>query len=137
MEKVKAFLEHLRSNPEFEAHLKGREKCRTLDEEAKVYAEVASALGFDLTEQDFKSYAGKAAESRRQKTEAAAEKIRELPEEALDMVAGGKDHAECKDTYKDRENCWSNDGCDNIVYWYNDYICHWYYSLQCEVSKNV
>ena len=50
--------------------------------------------------------------------------IRELPDEALDEVAGGKDNPACKSTYQDYENCWYDDGCDNIFQIYDEYICH-------------
>ena len=47
-----------------------------------------------------------------------------MPDEALEAVAGGKGHAECKDTFLDRENCWANDGCDFAWNRYKDYYCH-------------
>ena len=41
-----------------------------------------------------------------------------------DSVAGGvvMPH-DCKDTFKDEENCWFNDGCDKTINKYPDYRC--------------
>ncbi len=32
-------------------------------------------------------------------------------------------YEECLDTFKNKENCWYNDGCDHIFNAYDDYIC--------------
>ena len=49
----------------------------------------------------------------------------ELPEELLEKVAGGVviPEEKCKDTFKDKENCWFNDGCDYTINSYNTYKC--------------
>lgn len=50
--------------------------------------------------------------------------IQALDLDDLEAVAGGKsDHEECLDTFKNKENCWYNDGCDHIFNAYDDYIC--------------
>ena len=56
-------------------------------------------------------------------TEANVAKLEKLPDGELTQIAGGKGDPDCKDTYKNRENCWSNDGCDVVYHDYDNYIC--------------
>ena len=124
-ENVKKILEALQSDPRAQELIKAVERPEDIDGELRIYAEVASELGYDITSEELKDYMEKAAALTTQKTETAASQIEELPDEVLDKVAGGKkDHDTCKDTYKDKENCWVNDGCDNIFNKYDDYVCH-------------
>lgn len=73
-----------------------------------------------------------------------------LDEKELAAVAGGGDencrgafwcflvdkyhkenkHDNCKSTYVNRENCWNNDGCDNVYNMYSDYQCN--HSGECD-----
>ena len=56
----------------------------------------------------------------------AAEAVKALSAEDLDVVAGGYvDHPTqpCKDTLKDKENCWWSDGCDRSHNSYVNYHC--------------
>jgi len=125
---IKQFLETMNSDPKAGELLKGYEAPADQAGEYRIYAEIASKLGYDITEEDLKTYLAKTAELMAGRTEESAAGIKELPDEVLDQVAGGKkDHDSCKDTYQDRENCWINDGCDSINNMYSDYICHIYY----------
>ncbi len=93
--------------------------------EAKIYSEVAAKLGYDLSEADLSEYLTKMEEHVRKRTEADASAIADLPDDDMKAIAGGKNtNSKCSDTYKDRENCWFNDGCDNLINFYDEYICH-------------
>ena len=54
------------------------------------------------------------------KSAAAADECLALSDEELDKVAGGKDHENCSDTYKDNENCWFDDNCKHLTHHYYD-----------------
>ncbi|MBR5336956.1 MAG: hypothetical protein IK152_03135 [Lachnospiraceae bacterium] len=101
-------------------------------DESRVYGEIAEKLGYGVTPDDFKEYYDEAEKIIRSKTDAI---ILTIPDEELNMVAGGKNegHSDCKNTYYDKENCWFNDGCDNVYHMYDKYLCKWYYYLKDEV----
>ena len=81
-------------------------------------------MGYSLSEKEIADGIKAMAEKQKACTEMAEESVSELDLNALENVAGGKaDHEECLDTYKDKENCWYNDGCDMIFNGYSDYIC--------------
>ena len=121
-EKVKKFLETMKSDPKAGELLKGYEAPADQAGEIRIYAGIASKLGYEITESDLETYLNNTADIMQKKTEEAAADILELPDDVLDRVAGGnKEHKSCQDTY---ENCWVNDGCDNIYHVYKDYVCH-------------
>jgi len=123
MKNIAAILEELRNNPEAHALLKGKDKPENAGDEAREYAEVAGKLGYDITAEEILDYTNEAMAKLRNRTDASAGSIEELPEDELSEVAGGGDHEECYDTYKDRENCWYSDGCDHIYQDYKHYVC--------------
>ena len=123
-EKVKQFLETLKNDPEAAKLLKGYETSADQAGEFRIYAEIASQLDYDITEEELKAYMEEAAAFTAEKTEEAAAQIEELSDDVLDGVAGGKEHKNCKDTYRNYENCWITDGCDQIYVMYDDYLCH-------------
>lgn len=133
MDKVKEFFEKLSTDPEARELLRSAEKPGNQEDVLKAYVDLAGKLGIALTEEELKAYLEEEKKVREVRTEAAAAQITELPDEALNAVAGGnKDHDECSNTYKDKENCWFNDGCDNVYHMYDDYHCRWYYYLPGE-----
>ena len=134
MEKFRQFLEEIRNNPAAEEMLKGKGTPQDAAEEIRTYTEIANRLGYSFTEDEMKNCAEQEAAAQRGKREADIQAIQELPESELSEVAGGGDT--CKNTYRNRENCWKNDGCDNIVNMYDHYICSWFYYLKCEVAKH-
>jgi len=105
----------------------------------------AKECGYDFTPEEL--------EAAFHEREQAADEIEKakLDREELRAVAGGGDnpldqcehdfvcmgsyryfeekHPNCKDTFKNGENCWHNDGCDNIYHMYHLYLCH--YSGEC------
>ena len=124
-ENIKKLLEAMQNDSNALELLKGFDAPQDQDGEIKAYAEVAQKLGYDISEADLKTYLDRAENRMQQKTEEASSIIQELPDEALERVAGGKkDHSECKDTYRDYENCWVNDGCDVVYHHYKNYVCH-------------
>ena len=124
IETIRAFQEALKDNPTAQEMVRNTPEPENMEGRCRLYAKIAEQLGFDLTEQDLAEYVEEMQRRRSERTEAEAEKIEQLPEDELDEVAGGGDHPECKDTYKDKENCWSNDGCDLVYHKYDGYQCH-------------
>ena len=126
MEKVKAFMEYLGS-PEGLELLRGKGKPSGPADACKVYAELAQEKGFDVSADDIAAYVRSQSKDRKEKTDAAAEAVERVADDEMDRVAGGGDYPECKDTFKQRENCWSNDGCDVANNHYKYYACHHLY----------
>jgi len=122
---VQTILEEIRKNPKATDFLKGKEPARTPEEAGTLWASAAAELGHSITAEDIEEYIRIAEAELKQKAQAAGDEIKSLSEDELKEVAGGKSHSDCKDTYKDRENCWINDGCDIINNHYSDYKCHY------------
>ncbi|MBR5338300.1 MAG: hypothetical protein IK152_09980 [Lachnospiraceae bacterium] len=120
-DEIRSALEKMRSDPRFAELLK---EYGETEDRLKVYSEVAGKLGIDLPESELKGYVRKVEEKIKAHTEKEAGAIESIPDNELSAVAGGKDHDNCKDTFKDRENCWFNDGCDIIINSYDGYKCH-------------
>ena len=129
IEKIKELLKAIKTDPEAQAKLAGLVKGESEDGIVRFYAEAAKLLGFDVSEDELRAAVADAAQGRAEKTEAAAEKVSALADEALEQVAGGNyvycvsTSGKCNDTYKDKENCWSDDGCDHTVNLYAGYQC--------------
>ena len=139
MEKNKAelFLDALRENAEVRAYMADYAIPEGMDKENGLIA-VAAHFGYEITKEELEAALEKQAgvlDAARQAAEAAVE---ELSVDDLDNVAGGggvgvanqglkkpeKENDECKSTYQDAENCWYNDGCDNVNNMYTDYLCN-------------
>ena len=87
-------------------------------------ADVAAHFGYEVTKEEL----AEAIRSKEEALKAAAAEteagIRKIPLDDLDQVAGGKKYNDnCKDTFKHKENCWWEDGCDIAVNQYPTYIC--------------
>ena len=121
--KSAAVLEEMKASLEAEKLLKARGENLPLKEIAAVYAEAAKAKGHDISAEEIAGYIQSRETAVREKTEDAAKDLRELSDEEIGRVAGGKDHKECYDTFKDKENCWFTDGCDMVNQQYKDYQC--------------
>jgi hypothetical protein len=122
-EKIKKFLEELAKKPELAKELGDMPKDFTIDEKISAYAGLAKKLGYDITEDDFKKYVSEADKAAQDKTGEVADDLAKLSDEELDDVAGGGANPNCKDTFLDKENCWSNDGCEAINNYYPNYQC--------------
>ena len=128
-------LEVLRTDPKAQELLAGYGKP---EDESKALAEVAGKLGYDISAEELRSCMEEAEKRIRENTKVTAEVIEQLPDEDLSKVAGGKRHSDCKDTFKDRENCWFNDGCDIVNNHYDDYLCHLsYYKHSCKEKSST
>ena len=101
--------------------LASMEKPEGLEAMAADLAKVAVKFGYPLSEDDLLAIF----KDRKEKTDQAIERVKLLSEADLAEVAGGSNaaNASCSDTYKDKENCWFDDGCDTLINWYNQYIC--------------
>ena len=114
-------LEELRKQPEICEKM----KQETPEDVPAFWAKVLAEKGCNVSSEEIASYIQEAEEERRKKTQENAGKIEEVSDQELEKVAGGKDHPECKDTFKDRENCWVNDACDAVYNEYDKYYCHY------------
>ena len=123
-EKARAVLDSLSTDPQAQELLAKISEPDSLEARIRVYVNIAEELGYDLTEQELSDYLSVRENEVRASTEAAAEEIRKLRYDELAGVAGGGSHSECKDTYKDKENCWFNDACDIAIHHYKGYQCH-------------
>ena len=101
--------------------LMSESKPESLDDLANVVGGVALANGYPLSKDDLLAIF----KDMKASTDEAAKKVEKLSAEDLAAVAGGGNAANyvCSDTYKDKENCWFNDGCDYTYNWYPYYIC--------------
>lgn len=106
-------------------------------------AENAKRLGLDVTETEIRAAVLEAEDSRKSRTE---EKIVSLPDEEIEQVSGGTKYINCENntvnvcrtSFRQRENCWSNDGCDENYRLYSDYQCrHNYAGYVCGSSDRV
>jgi len=121
MENITKLMDELKDNPKVQALFDNAADPETLEEEVKVYADAAKELGIDVTEDELKEYVQKVEAEQKAKTEADAASVAELDAGSLEKVSGGKEI--CTFSYKDKENCWRQDGCDIIFIKYHDYIC--------------
>ena len=124
-EKVRAFLESLRNDPKALEMIARIPEPENHEGRIRAYEKVAKELGYDLSDTDLDAYITDHEKYLQERARAAAEKIVEIPEDELVGAAGGGDHPDCKDTFKDKENCWVNDGCDAVNNHYSDYQCHY------------
>ena len=137
-EQIKAFLEKLNADPAARSLLEGKEQPKSEEEKIRKYAEAAAALGFQVTAAEMAEYFMEALTARLEKTDAQAEVIRQLDDNEIEKVSGGKkDKSACRDTYQDKENCWYNDGCDQNWQYYPDYLCnHNDLGFHCAKTEN-
>ena len=123
-EEIRKILEALKTDPGAKELIAGQGMPSDREALISIYAEAAKKLGFEITPEEFRSYVKEQEEARIVKTGESASAIQQLDDEALDQVAGGKKEKDgCKDTYRDRENCWVTDACDIVLEWYDDYEC--------------
>ena len=115
MENAKKFFEEVAKTEEAKALFAAMEKPVTEEEVVAAYVDVANKLGVELTAEEVKEYI-------------AADKVgggTELDDEELSQLVGGaKGSTACWYTYKQRENCWLFDACDNKYCDYGGYYCN-------------
>ena len=121
MDDKKKIYNDMMSDPKIQDTLKSSPKPESLDEMAVVLGGLAAGGDYPLSKDDIRLILADC----KKKTDETAVAVGKLPDSDLSAVAGGKNAANyiCQDTYKDKENCWFNDGCDFAVNWYPYYIC--------------
>ena len=144
IEKVKELLKAVKTDAEAQAKLNGLVKPADEDGIVKYYAEAASLLGFDVTEEDIRATIAALSKEQQGKTDAAVGMVKAIPDDTLDQVAGGyqlvcaEQQRTCIDTYKNQENCWTQDGCDRNTNMYTEYKCaHNYAGHTCGDKEAV
>ena len=123
-DKIIEIMEKVKKDPGFSSEARKLAEAGDREGIVRLYSETAKRLGFELSESDITGADEEAAKCRAEKTDEAVSCIESLSDEELDEVSGGGNHKECSDTFKDRENCWFNDGCDVTITDYSGYICH-------------
>lgn len=139
LEKAKQFFEKLKNDAEAIEFVNAQERPETEEGFFEMYAKAASAFGCEASAEEIKSVYEDICKAAADRTKAAEDAVQELSEEALDAVAGGgfwffndKEHDECWDTYKHRENCKVVDACDKMIKGYDGYWCAMASRLYCD-----
>ena len=110
--------------------------------DSELWVLAAEKCGYEFTPEELKEVF----QERTQDTDKFAGA--EVDERELKAVAGGSDdenctndywctrtntkHHDCKYSFKNFENCWHNDGCDNVYRMYDAYLCK--HSGECEYA---
>ncbi len=121
IEKAKELLEAVKTDPKAKELIQEAGIPRNDEEFFHLYAEIASRLGFDITEEEIRAGIIALIQERREKTAADIEKLSDV--EVEKAAGGSKGHSECKDSYLNGENCRLTDGCDHVWQDYDGYIC--------------
>ena len=113
MENAKNFFEEVAKTEEAKAFFKAVKAPETEEARVAAYIDIARKLGVELTVEGIAAYY--AAED--------VTKSAELDDKELEQLVGGGDSAACADTFRHKENCWWNDGCDKNWNEYDGYQC--------------
>ena len=111
MENAKKFFEEVVKTEEAKALFDATEKPGTEEARIAAYVDIANKLGIGLTVEEVKEYLATSIE----------ESASEIDDTELGHLVGGKEI--CAESYKDRENCWRSDACDNRWTKYSGYLC--------------
>ena len=120
---AREFLKAINENAEIREYMKAHALPEGAAKEDAL-ADVAAHFGFEFTKEDLLEASRCIKDELKAAASEAEAAIKEIPLDQLDMVAGGKDHSNCKDTFKNFENCWWEDGCDVALNNYVTYLCH-------------
>jgi hypothetical protein len=117
MGNAKIFFEEVAKTEEAKQLFATIEKPETEKELIAAYVDIAKKLGIDLTAEEVNEYL-------------VSDKIDglEIDDEELSQLVGGRDadagNDMCNSSFKNEENCWTNDGCDVVYRDYgNHYVC--------------
>lgn len=125
MQNIKSFLDELTTNPKAIEKLQAKGELKTNEEKLQAILEIGKDLGYELSAEELSEALKEKAAALKERTDAQAEEVETLDDDELATAAGGKkEHSECKDTYRNRENCWVKDGCDVVNIKYSGYVCH-------------
>lgn len=120
---AKQFLDALSGNAEIREYMKAHALPEGAAKEDAL-VDVAAHFGYAITKEDLAKEVARRSEAADAARKTAEKEIKALSDNELDSVAGGKDHSNCHDTFKNFENCWWEDGCDVAYNQYPTYICH-------------
>ena len=115
MENAKKFFEEIIKTEEAKALFDCAKKPETEDERIEAYVDIAAQLGIEITKEEVLAYFD---EKLNNSTSS------EIDDDEMAHFSGGRD-SRCINSYKDRENCWWNDGCDYVTNNYIKYMCDW------------
>ena len=138
MGKVEEYIEALKKDPKSAELLAGAKGLKNAADFAAYHEKCAKELGFELSADEIIAYMTEEEKKLGVKSEETKAQIANLSLDDLENVAGGTDT--CKDSYRDEENCWHNDGCDVAYNKYDYYRCcsNWYGGASmCEYLINV
>ena len=113
MENAKKFFEEVIKTDEAKAIIADTKQPETDEERVAAYLEIAKKLNVELTAEGILAYFNAAAQPA----------SGELDDDELAQLTGGAGNAACRDSFKQRENCWINDGCDISYNYYSNYKC--------------
>ena len=114
MENAKKFFEEIIKTDEAKAILADTKKPETEEAQIAAYLEIAKKLNAELTAEGITAYFNTIAKP----------VSGELDDDELAQLTGGGEHANCKDTFIQSENCWWDDGCDFTANKYSNYKCN-------------
>jgi len=129
-EKVREALDQLRADPKAKELFAAIPEPESREDYIQAYVQVAGEMGMNLTEKEVSDCLAEQEAAVKTATDSAAETIRKLGREELDAVAGGGEHSNCDYSFKDKENCWLQDGCDCAFRHPSGYVCK--RSLNCD-----
>ena len=120
MEKVRQFLETLRTDPKAQELIQALGRPQSEKDSVAGYYAVAKKLGFDIPKKEFVQGMKEIALEQKAKSEEAARVA--LSDSELENVAGGVEGIMgCNSTYNDNEWCWISDSCNFLI---TDYSAH-------------
>ena len=122
-ENALTFVKECFKDPKVVELLRAHGKPEAEEEELETYVAIGKKVGLDFTAKEIAAVIEEEGWKQHAETEANVAKLEKLPDEELTQITGGKGDPDCKDTYKNRENCWHNDGCDIVYHDYENYIC--------------
>ena len=116
MENARRFFEQVVKTKEAKQLIASYKQPDSPENVIRAYAQIAAKLGINLSEEEIALYFD--------------EKIKiyitvgELDDEEMAQFWGGVVSV-CSGSYRNRENCWWNDGCDYANNEYSSYACSW------------
>ena len=134
---ARKFLDAISENTELRKYLETYQIPDGMEKEDCLVA-VAEKFGYSVTKEEL-AEAFRCKQEELKTAEAGAEAaVQEIPLGELDSVAGGgdigaanqglkkreKQDDDCQFSFIDEENCWLDDGCDNVFMSYVFYHCH-------------
>ena len=125
MKKAKKFFEEVIKTKDGKRLINSYPQPKNPEEMIHFYSKIAAELGIDLSEEEITEYFDEKLKS--------CMASGEVDDDEISEISGGNDSSSCQSSYKNRENCWSNDGCDYVTNNYDTYSCYWSTKGACAV----